>query len=95
MTHDHTKGPDLRVIDRAIERIKSGKDRCTVIALYGVLRELGGAEHRGTYSTQYGRFSWRNGKPRWWNSPHLHTRARIAALKAFRQACIDSAKEKK
>lgn len=31
--------------------------------------------------------------PRWWNSPDHYTKARIAALKKFRKACIAAGKQ--
>jgi len=96
MTHDHAKGPDLRVIDRAIERIKRRDNTFTCFALMNSFFDLyPDSDDSQLYQKQYQEFAGRKVTPKWWNSPLPHIRARVAALKEFRQMCIDAAKENK
>jgi len=94
--------PSLAVIDHAIAEIEAGAAySCTALsrAVEGFERtkhdrDLWARTH--LYRTQYRRCIWgpNNQRPLWWDSPLRHYKAeRIAALKKFRQACIDAAKE--
>ena len=86
--------PDLLVIDRAIERIRLGLNRYTCYALERAAFEVAPQDwtHADAYVNQYQRWTLRNGKePKWWDSGRRYKRERIAALKSFRQACIDAA----
>lgn len=93
--------PSLAVIDRAIELIRSGRDKFTCCALECAVYDL---EDEGDcwyvyrridlYLEQYRMHAFRNGRPLWWDSSaSWYVTERIAALKKFKQACIDAAKK--
>ena len=86
--------PDLRVIDMAIERIRFDANHHSCAALAFGLGDLGcySRSLAEEYKRQYKLWTFKNGgRPKWWNSGRPYKRARIAALKSFRQACIDAA----
>lgn len=82
--------PSLAVIDRAIRTVESRQFVWTCIAL----RDAEGADSidDSEYCRQYRRWVCKRRVPHWWNSSDLRFKdERIAALKSFRQACIDAA----
>lgn len=86
--------PDLRVIDRAIERIRLGSSHFSCLALREAQYETGSQDWSiaHEYRSQYRSWAIRNGAyPEWWSSDRPYKRERMAALKSFRQACIDAA----
>lgn len=86
-------GPNLAVIDEAITRIRNGDSFYACLALR--VAEAGSIREPETeYERQFELWMGRSGVlPKWWSSRSYgpQTRARIAALKSFRQACIDAA----
>jgi hypothetical protein len=86
--------PDLAVIDRAIELVRSGQERWTCWALV-MAENPRGCSPRNKYTAQFRlHMTSDRGLPDWWtegeNTPENRA-LRIAALKSFRQACIDAA----
>lgn len=90
--------PKIAIIDEAIRRISECRDRHTCVALSNACETFGGmywgsqdgSKSGDTYREQY-RLVMTNKKgklPSWWNSDGLHKKARIAALKKFKAACI-------
>lgn len=84
--------PSLAVIDRAIGLIRSGRERWTCWALVLATNQATGPCN--TYTRQFRMHMERDGNlPAWWtegeNTPENRA-LRIAALKSFRQACIDA-----
>lgn len=87
--------PDLAVIDRAIELVEmrnhyAGQYTCHALTF----AEHGTLARRSEYARQYGLWikKSRSRLPVWWGTRGgLHIGSRIAALKSFRQACIDAA----
>lgn len=105
MKHNHRYGPDLAVIDAAIQCTENGYTEFTCFAISRSLLALHG-EHDylnwlSKYRSQYRAFCMANAlqlhTARWWDKSHTTGRKkwRIAALKAFRQACIDAHESKK
>lgn len=92
--------PRIEVIDAAIARIENGQEVFTCLAL----REAVGIVFPGLppeeafgvwsrYCRQYALSCKSNGaQPWWWNSQAPLRSHRIAALKNFRQLCLDAAK---
>jgi hypothetical protein len=101
---DHAKGPDLRVIDMAIQRIEARRSHYSCFAIRDALRVLHGDPAAEVYWTplyrrQFTRFCWahlpRLRTNRWWNDCRgAHVDDRTYALKAFKQACIAAGEEK-
>lgn len=97
--------PKIEVIDLAIELVrKAYKTSClraekySCVALARAAEQIHGTGDVSIYADQYQQYCqsrerWlRN--PRWWNDiNNYRSKPRIAALKAFRQACIDAAKK--
>jgi hypothetical protein len=82
--------PSLKVIDRAIRTVEDRKFAWTCIAL----RDAEGVLwiEDSEYCRQYRLWVCKRVAPHWWNAPGAEFKAkRIAALKSFRQACIDAA----
>lgn len=91
------KRPDLRVIDRAIKRIRFGLSHYTCYALRDAAIEIHECSSAAMeYRQQYRRVI-RNlmggFMPYWWCDLRPCKEDRIKALQAFRQACIDAAKK--
>ena len=92
--------PDLAVIDAAIESIENGQEVFTRFALGAAVRsafpgltfdELFDALRR--YCRQYELSCMADGaRPWWWSCQSPQQASRIAALKNFRQLCLDAAK---
>ncbi len=92
--------PDLAAIDAAIARIENGQDVFTCFALGAAVRsafpgltldELFDVRRR--YCRQYELSCMTDGaRPWWWNRQSPLRSPRIAALKNFRQLCLDAAK---
>ena len=92
--------PRIEVIDAAIESIENGQEVFTCFALGAAVRsvfpgltldELDDVRRR--YSLQYALSCKSNGaRPWWWDGPASLQAPRIAALKNFRQLCLDAAK---
>lgn len=92
--------PRIDVIDAAIARIENGQDLFTCLALVEAVRsafpgltsyEL--VDVRRRYRRQYALSCKSNGaQPRWWDCQSPLRSPRIAALKNFRQLCLDAAK---
>lgn len=85
--------PDLTVIDRAIRRLRNHDSFYSCWAMR--VAATGSIWNPETeYERQFALWMCKRGPlPKWWGS-RAHgpqTRARIAALKSFRQACIDAA----
>ena len=99
----HWSAPQIEVIDRAIDLITSGQRFFCCFALGAAVAEAGGLNSKSfavarLYKSQFERFcASRNGGhlPKWWNgkSAGANARRRIAALRAFRKACITAAKD--
>lgn len=85
--------PDIAVIDRAIERVRSGRTRQTCLALFYEAPMLSDSCSSSPYVRQYRQhIRGPEGFPRWWNKTKGDYREeRVAALQSFRQACIDAA----
>jgi hypothetical protein len=92
--------PDLSVIDEAIDRIASGKNTYSCLALESaaMARKTGYADAK-KYIRQYCMVICgvdNSHEPYWWDmasSREELKKARIQALLKFRQACIDAAKK--
>ena len=92
--------PRIEVIDAAIESIENGQDVFTCFALGAAVRrafpeltldEIVGVRRR--YCRQYELSCKTDGAlPWWWNCQSPRQASRIAALKNFRQLCLDAAK---
>ena len=93
--------PRIEVIDAAIESIENGQEVFTCFALGAAVRsafpgltldEL--VDVRRRYCGQYELSCMADGaRPWWWNcQQYRHRASRIAALKNFRQLCLDAAK---
>lgn len=92
--------PRIEVIDAAIESIGNGQDVFTCFALGAAVRsafpgltldEL--VDVRRRYCRQYELSCMTDGaRPWWWNCQSPQQASRIAALKNFRQLCLDAAK---
>lgn len=93
--------PRIEVIDAAIESIENGQERYTCFALGVAVRsaipwltldEL--VDVRRRYCWQYELSCMIDGaRPWWWNCQQYRRRSlRIAALKNFRQLCLDAAR---
>jgi len=94
------KPPDLRVIDNAILRIQRESDRYTCVALIHavghVLRMTNCYERlevENLYIRQYRHYVTHLGFPKWWGQRRRNKKQRIAALEAFKQACIDAGRK--
>lgn len=94
--------PNLAVIDAAIELVRSKVTLFTCWALVRASHEVEPRARRSVlrrnlYLAQYREcvLGPEDKRPKWWNSIHPYKRDRIAALKKFRQACIDAAKKGK
>ena len=90
--------PNVAIIDEAIRRIKEGVNRHSCVALSHACEKAGGdyfgssdsSRDGETYRAQY-RLLMTNSRgklPSWWDVDKRHTRARVAALKKFKAACI-------
>ena len=89
--------PSLAVIDEAIEFIRSGYTVYTCIALQRAVERCERTAHPSgrdwLYRSQYRRCVWgpNSHRPVWWDCRFAYYKnERIAALQAFRQACIDA-----
>lgn len=91
--------PELAVLDGAIQFYLRGGCHYTCYALtHAVRRRAPRTCVHSTYTCQY--TLWcraRNGGslPYWWNRSEPFRRERLAALRGFRQACIDAATKEK
>lgn len=87
--------PDLAVIDKAVRRIEKRLDAQTCWALFHASDDIGGYPNNNVYVRQFRAFVTDQDShfPIWWNNCYTaaNKKHRIAALKAFRQACIDAA----
>lgn len=93
--------PNLAVIDRAIALVEIGRNAFTCYALQCAVHDVEGrpwiSERSTLYCRQWREFNChRNGGrfPKWWNKAYSPRRkaSRVAALRAFKQACIEAAK---
>ena len=92
--------PRIGVIDAAIARIERGLNQHSCFALSGAVRSayrnLSFRQRQllvARYTAQYRQSAWaRDGRPSWWDNPSAGKEPRIAALKNFRQLCLDAAK---
>lgn len=92
--------PRIEVIDDAIARIENGQEVYTCLALgeavdiaFPGLQSYEFDDVRRRYCRQYALSCKSNGaQPWWWNSQAPLRSHRIAALKNFRQLCLDAAK---
>lgn len=89
--------PDLRVIDRTIERIQQQLNHYSCNALAEAYYEVARKRVPDTdsfacrrYLYQYEEFCWHKGRCWFWNDCRRCTAARVAALRGFKQACIDA-----
>lgn len=99
----HWSAPQIEVIDRAIELIESEREIHCCYALSYAIRETFnqcGAYHEVSilYLQQFSKLCAQQNEgdlPMWWNSCYSTKakRRRIAALRAFRAACIAAAKD--
>lgn len=92
--------PNLDVIEVAIAKLNAGLTPYCCTALTRAVDDIEDPYNwfarTNLYCTQFRKCIWgpKGTRPVWWSSPHHHYRAeRIAALKKFRQACIDAAKK--
>ena len=92
--------PRIEVIDAAIYRIERGLNQHSCFALSAAVcsahRNLSLEQKRllvALYAAQYRQSAWaRDGRPSWWGELSAGKGPRIAALKNFRQLCLDAAK---
>ena len=92
--------PRIEVIDAAIKIIENGQDVTTCSALVAAVdaafQELPDEDALLVwlrYLLQYRQSCWaRGGRPSWWDTPSAGKEPRVAALKNFRQLCLDAAK---
>ena len=99
----HWAAPQLKVLDAAIHMLESRRRDMCCPALTAAVRKFAPRPDDGPdvcavatlYRAQFGEFSFRRaggGMPWWWNSPDFEGArgARLAALRAFRAACIEA-----
>lgn len=92
--------PRIEVIDAAIKIIENGQEVFSCLALRAAVRSASQGlppgeafDIRSRYCRQYALSCQSNGAlPWWWNSQEPLRLPRIAALKNFRQLCLDAAK---
>jgi hypothetical protein len=89
--------PDLRVIDEAISIIKSGRQTiyiCTALNNAAIVFEVDSDIYREQFE-KYVRSQNGGQRPHWWSAWQRYNKERLAALRGFRQACVNAAGSKK